>query len=183
MMRSALLPVLLGLFATGTRGAEETVCERSSSFTTPSPDGAWTASVQEEACATPTGAAAGITVELHSGKDPSRTQRVFTMAVPRSRDDWPRIRWVSATAMEIRVANLAQVSPPRTEHEGIRISLAFCGDNPEDRARLAAWKEGVLQWQKEVSAWVKRRNEDAAAAGPRPPRPQEPVLAPGRCID
>ena len=176
-------PLLLVLLAPLAHGADETVCDRSKSITTPSPDGAWTASVQEEACATATGAAAGITVELHAGKDDGHAQRVFTSAVPRSRDDWPRVRWLSANALEIRVPNLAEVAPPRAEYQGIRITLAYCGDNPEDRARLAAYKEGVKQWQKDVGAWVKRRNEDAAAAGPRPPRPEEPKLPPGRCTD
>ena len=178
-----LAPLLLVLAAPLACGAEETICERSGSITTASPDGRWTASVQEVACATATGAGAGITVELHSGRDASRVQRVFTMTVPRSRDDWPRVRWLTATALEIRVPNLAEVAPPREEYEGVRISLAYCGDNPADRERLAAYKEGVKQWQKDVSAWVKRRNEDAAAAGPRPPRPEEPRLPPGRCTD
>jgi hypothetical protein len=178
-----LSPLLLMLLAPLAHGADETVCDRSNSITTPSPDGNWTASVQEEACATPTGAAAGITVELHAAKDAGQVQRVFTSAVPRSRDDWPRVRWLSATALEIRVPNLAEVAPPRAEFQGIRITLAYCGDNPEDRARFAAYKESVKQWQKEVSAWVKRRNEDAAAAGPRPPRPDEPRLPSGRCTD
>jgi len=178
-----LSALLLALLAPLAHGADEIVCDRSNSITTPSPDGNWTASVQEEACATPNGAAAGITVELHAGKDAGTAQRVFTSAVPRSRDDWPRVRWLSATALEIRVPNLAEVAPPRAEYQGIRITLAYCGDNPEDRARLVAYKEGVKQWQKDVSAWVKRRNEDAAAAGPRPPRPEEPKLPPGRCAD
>jgi hypothetical protein len=176
-------PLLIVLLAPLACGAEETACERSGSITTQSPDASWTASVQEVACATASGAGAGITVELLSGKDASKVQRVFTMPVPRSREDWPRVRWLSATAIEIRVPNLAEVSPPRAEYEGIRISLAYCEDNPEDRARLAAYKEGVKQWQKEVSAWVKRRKEDEAAAGPRPARPEEPRLPPGRCTD
>lgn len=182
-MRLSPLPLMLALLAPLAHGAEETVCERSGSITTPSPDGSWTASVQEVACASAAGAGAGITVELHSGKSPSKVQRVFTITVPRSRDDWPRVRWLSATALEIRVPNLAEVSPPLTEYEGVQISLAYCGDNPEDRARLAAYKEGVKQWQKDVSAWVKRRREDEAAAGPRPPRPEEPKLPTGRCTD
>lgn len=177
------LPMLLCLMAPLAFGAEETVCERSGSFTTRSPDGAWTASVQEVACATATGAGAGITVELHSELDGSKVQRVFTMTVPRSRDDWPRVRWLSATSMEIRVPNLAEVTPPLAEYQGVHVALAYCGDNPEDRARLAAYKEGVKQWQREVSAWVKRRKEDEAAAGPRPPRPVEPRLPQGRCTD
>ena len=163
--------------------AEETVCERSGSITTQSPDGRFTASVQEVACATASGAGAGITVELHSDKDAAQARRVFTMSVPRSRDDWPKVRWLSADAMQIRVPNLAEVSPPSEEYQGIRITLAYCNDNPDDRARLAAYKEGVKQWQKDVSDWVKRRKEDEAAAGPRPPRPEEPRLAMGRCVD
>jgi hypothetical protein len=179
-----LSPLMLALLlAPLAQSAEETVCERSGSITTRSPDGNWTASVQEVACASAAGAGAGITVELHSEKKPSTVQRVFTITVPRSRDDWPRVRWLSATAMEIRVPNLAEVSPPVTEYEGVRISLAYCGDNPDDRARLAAYKEGVKQWQKDVSAWVKRRKEDETAAGPRPPRPEDPRLPPGRCTD
>ena len=179
-MRAVLLLCVAAPLAAG---AEEIVCDRSHPYTTPSPDGSWTASVQEEACATPSGAAAGVTVELHPGKDPQQAQRVFTMTVPRSRDDWPRIRWLSATALEIRVPNLAEVRPPREEHQGIRITLAYCGDNPGDRARLVAYKEAVKQWQRDVSAWVKRRKEDEAAAGPRPPRPEEPRLPPGRCTE
>jgi hypothetical protein len=164
-------------------GAEEAECERSQSIITASPDGSWTANVQEVACATPGGAAAGITVELHSIKDASQTQRVFTMPVPRSRDDWPRVRWLSATGLEIRVPNLTEAAPPRAQYQGIGISLAYCGDNPEDRARLTAYKAAVKQWQRDVGAWVKRRKEDEAGAGPRPPRPEEPRLPPGRCTD
>lgn len=182
-MRPPMLPLMLALLAPFACGAEETVCERSVSITAPSPDGKWTASVQEVACASAAGAGAGITVELHSAGFPSKVQRVFTITVPRSRDDWPRVRWLSADALEIRVPNLAETSPPLTDYEGVRISLAYCGDNPDDRARLAAYKEGVKQWQKDVSAWVKRRKEDEASAGPRPPRPEEPRLPMGRCTD
>jgi hypothetical protein len=182
-MRLALLPLLIALLPPLAQGAEETVCDRSNSLTTPSPDGRWTASVQEVACATPTGAAAGITVELHSSEDASLAPRVFTMPVPSSREDWPRVRWLSAAAIEIRVPNLAEVAPPAPQFQGIAISLAYCGDNPEDRARVAAYKDAIKQWQKVVSAWVKRRKEDEAAAGPRPPRPEEPRVARGRCTD
>ena len=85
--------------------------------------------------------------------------------------------------MEIRVPNLSEATAPTPEFEGIRITLAYCGDNPEDRERLAAYKAAVKQWQKDVSAWAGRRKQDAEAAGPRPPRPEEPRLAPGRCVD
>jgi hypothetical protein len=163
--------------------AEEPVCERSGSRTTPSPDGQWVANVQEEVCATATGAAAGITVILSSVKDPERSKRVFVMPVPRSRDDWPRIRWLDANAVELRVANLSEAPAPEAGFAGIRIALAFCNDNPADRASLVAWKAAVLQWQKDVTAWAERRKQDATAAGPRPPRPEEPKLSPGHCTD
>jgi hypothetical protein len=176
--------VLLLLTCTsGALNAAESLCDRSGSKTTPSPDGRWIASVQEEVCDTPGGAAAGITVVLASAQDPAISRRVFIMPVPRSRDDWPRVRWQDSNAVELRVANLSEAPAPEPTFEGIRISLAYCGDNPGDRARLVAWKAAVLQWQKDVTAWAERRRQDAGAAGPRPPRPEEPSLTPGRCTD
>jgi hypothetical protein len=183
MRTPALISLLAISWAPATLLAAEPFCDRSETKATPSPDGQWVANVQEEVCATATGAAAGITVVLASIKDPQRSRRVFIMPVPRSRDDWPRIRWQGPAAVELRVANLSEAPAPEPEFAGIRISLSFCNDNPADRARLAAWKAAVLQWQKVVTAWAERRKQDAAAAGPRPPRPEEPTLSPGRCTD
>ncbi len=186
-MRTQLLITLLVLCVAPslpTRvAAAETLCDRSETKATPSPDGKWVANVQEEVCATATGAAAGITVVIASATDAAHGKRVFIMPVPRSREDWPRIRWDSPTAMEVRVANLSEAGPPEPEYEGIRISLSYCNDNPEDRARLADWKAAVKQWQKDVTAWAGKRKQDAAGAGARPPRPEEPRLSPGRCTD
>jgi len=176
-MRNLVIAILLA--SPLAAHAADLECDQSETRATPSPDGHWVANVQEEVCATATGAAAGITVILVSKQDASRSKRVFMMPVPRSREEWPRIRWQSSSTMEIRVPNLAEVKPPDAEFGGVQISLTYCGDNPDDRAQLAAYKAAVLQWQKDVSAWVKRRNEDAQAAGPRPPRPEEPRLAPG----
>jgi hypothetical protein len=183
MRTPALFALLASACMPAAMRAEEPLCDRSETRATPSPDGQWVANVQEEVCATANGAAAGITVVLASVKDPGRIRRVFIMPVPRSRDDWPRIRWQGPDAVELRVANLSEAPAPEPEFAGIRISLSFCNDNPADRASLAAWKAAVLQWQKDVSAWVKRRDQDAVAAGPRPPRPVEPTLSPGRCTD
>jgi hypothetical protein len=163
--------------------AAEPLCDRSESRVTPSPDGRWIANVQEEVCAAGTGAAAGITVVIAAASDPQHGKRVFIMPVPRSRDDWPRIRWQGPNAVELRVANLSEAPAPEPVYEGIRISLAYCGDNPADRAELVAYKAAVLQWQKAVSAWVEKRKQNADTAGARPPRPEEPRLAPGRCTD
>ena len=169
--------------APATGFAAEPLCDRSGSKTTPSPDGRWVANVQEEVCATPTGAAAGITVILVATADAALSKRVFIMPVPRSRDDWPRIRWQGPDAVEVRVPNLSEANPPQPEFEGIRISLAYCGDNPQDRARLTAYRAAVKQWQADVTAWAALRKQDPAAAGPRPPRPEEPALPRGRCLD
>jgi hypothetical protein len=159
-------------------------CDRSESRLTPSPDGQWVASVQEEVCAGARGAAAGITVVIRSSSDESRAQRVFVTAVPRSRDDWPRVAWEGNALLRIRVPNLAEISDgPRDGFAGIRIELSYCGDAPEDRAKVAQYKVDVKQWQRDVSAWALRRKQDAATAGPRPPRPEEPRLPPGRCTD
>ena len=181
------IPVLLTLLALSCapavlQAAED--CDRSDSRSTPSPDGQWIANVQEEVCATATGgAAAGITVVLVSARDPERIRRVFLMPVPRSREDWPRIRWLDARSVEVRVPNLSEADPPMPQFEGIRISLAYCADNKGDREQLAAYKAAVLEWRKVVSAWVQQRKQDPQAAGPRPPQPEEPRLAPGRCTD
>ena len=183
MRRPALMMALALAVLPAALPAAENECDRSGSKSEPSPGGLWVANVQEEVCATATGTAAGITVIIASITDPAHSKRIFIMPVPRSRDDWPRIRWLSETAMEVRVATLSQAAPPEPEFDGIRISLAYCGDNPENRARLAAYKAAVKQWQKDVSAWVQRRKQDAEAAGPRPAQPEEPALASGRCID
>jgi hypothetical protein len=122
-------------------------------------------------------------VVIASLKDPSRSKRVFMMPVPRSRDDWPRVRWHAADALELRVANLSEAPAPQAQYEGIRISLTYCNDNPDDRAALVAYKAAVLTWQQVVTAWAERRKQDPDSVGARPPRPEEPRLAPGRCTD
>lgn len=182
MPRHALLIAGLLLSPACLLGAEN-FCDQSETRSTPSPDGKWKANVQEEVCATAGGAAAGITVVLVPDDDAASARRIFIMPVPRSREDWPRIRWLDSRAMEIRVPNLTEAEAPVAVHEGIRVSLVYCGDNPDDRSRLAAYKAAVKQWQKDVSAWAARRRQDEAAAGPRPARPEEPRLSPGRCID
>jgi len=159
-------------------------CDRSESIRTPSPDGQWIASVQHDVCAGAAGASAGITVYVARATDESRAQRVFVTAVPGSHDDWPRVRWEGNTLLQLRVPNLLEITdPPQSQVEGIRIELVYCGDNPDDRAKLAQYKLDVKQWQRDVSAWAARRKQEPEGAGPRPVRPVEPRLPPGRCVD
>ncbi|MET0291931.1 MAG: hypothetical protein ABW136_06150 [Steroidobacteraceae bacterium] len=164
--------------------AAVTDCDQSGSKSTPSPDGKWIANVQEEVCATATGAAAGITVLLVSAADPAKIKRVFIMAVPREREERAKVRWPANDKLEVRVPNLAEsVRLLETAYEGVDVSLTYCGDDPAARASLVAYRESVLQWQKTVSVWAEKRKQDAAAAGPRPPRPEEPRLDRGRCLE
>jgi len=182
MLERGLLTVALLALATSRAVAAD--CDRSESRRTPSPDGRWIASVQEEVCAGERSAAAGITVVVSAANDETHAQRVFITAVPRSREDWPRARWRNDGVLELRVPNLAEIaSPPLAQYEGIRIELEYCNDAPEDRRRLADYKIAVKQWQRDVSAWAERRKQDADGAGPRPPRPEEPRLPQGRCTD
>jgi len=153
-------------------------CDHSGAKTTPSPDGHWVAIVQEEVCATDKGAAAGVNVDLAPADDPSHKRRVFSMAVPRSRDEWPRIIWRSATSMEVWVPNLAEVGAQVAEPEGVHIDLKYCGDNPQERAQRAQYQAALKQWMKDTTAWVQQKKADPNATAPRPKRPEEPVLTP-----
>ncbi len=182
-LRMRMVLLALGLVPAAGFAAEQ-VCDRSGSKSTASPDGAWVANVQEEVCSTPDGARAGITVVLSSATNPERVKRVFIMAVPRSRDDWPQIRWPSASAMEVRVPNLAEsVNLLEPRFEGVAVTLHYCGDDPAARAERDGHREAVLAWQRSVTAWAAKRKADPDGAGPRPIRPSEPRLAPGRCTD
>jgi len=159
-------------------------CDRSDSIRTPSPDGRWIASIQHDVCGDASGAAAGITVFLSRAGDTSRGERVFITAVPRTHDEWPRARWQGDSLLQIRIPNLLEVTQaPRPEVDGVRIELVHCGDNPDDRARLARYKQDVQQWQRDVTAWAARRKQDPEGAGPRPARPEQPRLPPGLCTD
>jgi hypothetical protein len=159
-------------------------CDRSDSIRTQSPDGRWVASVQHDVCASAAGAVAGITVYVSPANEESRGQRVFVTAVPRSHDEWPRVRWQGSSVLQLRVPNLLEITaPPPPQVEGIRIELVYCGDSPQDRQRLADYKGAIKQWQRDVSAWVQRRKQDAEGAGPRPVRPEEPRLPQGLCSD
>src|SRR5262245_42022906 len=176
VMVLALLPALL---ASG--GAVAADCDHSGAKTTPSPDGRWVATVQEEVCATDKGAAAGVNVDLALADDPAHESRVFSMSVPRSRDEWPHVVWKSATSMEVWVPNLADVGLHVADAEGVHIDLKYCGDNPEQRAKRAGYQVALKQWMKDTTAWVQQKKNDPNSTAPRPKRPEEPALTASTC--
>ncbi len=181
-MRIATLLLLVLMLAPVCGWAAEVAdCEHSGTKSVPSPDGRWIATVQEDVCATGTGTAAGVDVDLTLSGDSTHRRRVFSMRVPRTRDEWPRVLWKSPTVMEIWVPNLAEIGMQVPELEGVRIDLKYCGDNPEERAQRDAYRIALEQWMKDTTAWVEQRKRDPDFKAPRPRRPEEPALSATTC--
>lgn len=170
------------LFASGVFAQEVTDCEHSPAKTTPSPDGKWIASVQEQVCAVGNRAAAAVNVDILRAADSSHAGRVFSMRVPRSRDHWPRIVWKSETEMELWAPNRAEIGKQLSELEGIRIELKYCGDNPQERAQMVEYQAAFKRWMQETTAWAEKRKADPSDPTPRPKRPVEPRYSSDSCI-
>lgn len=184
MMRHvfALLAALVFMVcAPSARAAEPTDCDGSDSRITASPDGRFKASVQERVCAVGNRAAAAITVLLVDAKAPEKSASVASIAVPRSREDWPRAVWRDATTLELWIPNLTEMLTLESESQGVRIELHRCNDDPQARERVAAYKQAFEQWKRDTTAWVARRKQDPDGAGARPDRPREPQVPSGRC--
>lgn len=184
MVRTLLaLAVLLcaGALPPPSVAAEATDCDRSDPRLAPSPDGKFTASVQEQVCAVGSRAAAAITVLLIDARNPGSAIRVAAIAVPRSREEWPRAVWRDASTLEIWVPNLTEMLTLEPAAQGVRVELKRCNDDPGAREQVAAYRQAFEHWKRDTTAWVERRKQDAAAAGPRPERPREPSVPTGRC--
>jgi hypothetical protein len=158
-------------------------CEHSGEKSYASPDGKWTATVQEEVCAVGTGTAAGVMVDLALASDASHAKRVFNMRVPRSRDLWPRVIWKSPTLMEIWAPNRAEIMAQQSGFEGVQIQLKYCGDNPAERAQVGEYQAALKQWMKDTTEWVQKKKQDPGFSEPRPKRPVEPTYSPDSCAN
>ena len=180
-MRIAATLLMLLIVPCAPGWAADVDCDHSGAKTTASPDGHWVATVQEEVCATVDGAAAGVNVDLALASDSTHRSRVFSMRVPRSRDEWPRVVWTSPTSMEVWAPNLAEIGLHVTDAGGVHVDLKYCGDNPTDRARRAEYQAALKQWMQDTTAWVQQKKTDPNSTTPRPKRPEEPVLTPSTC--
>ena len=177
-------PLLLLLLAPACGwAAEQADCEHSGARLAESPDKRWVATVQEEVCDAGGVAAAGVVVDLAASADATHAQRIFSMAVRRARDEWPRVLWKSATRIELWVPNRAVIGMQKTEAQGIHIELKYCGDNPQERAQLAQFQADFKQWMSDTTAWAQRKKLDPALAEPRPKRPVEPRFSPDTCAN
>jgi hypothetical protein len=139
--------------------------------------------VQEEVCDAGGAAAAGVVVELATAADPDHPQRIFSMSVPRSRDQWPKVLWKSASELELWVPNRAAIGMQKAQSQGIQIQLKYCGDNPAERAQVAGFQAAFKQWMRDTTAWVERKKRDPTLSEPRPKRPVEPAYSPDTCTD
>jgi len=183
-MRIATAILMATLLAPAGAIAEEvTDCDHSAAKTYASPDGRWVASVQEEVCAVGNRAAAAVNVDVSQSSDPKRTTRVFSMAVPRSRDQWPRVVWRGDNAMELWAPNRAHILKQLSELEDIRIELKYCGDNPAERAQMAQYQAAFRKWMQDTTAWVEKRKRDPTDQTPRPKRPVEPTYSSDSCAN
>jgi hypothetical protein len=183
-MRTILCILLIGVTGSGAGAAAEPVCEQSEATITSAPGGRLEASVLHRVCETSTGgAAAAVTVYVGASGAALQGERVVAIAVPRSRDEWPRAVWRGDSLLEVWVPNLAQVLEVRPAFRDVQVRLKYCADDPEERERIARHKTDLQEWMAAVTRWNEARKSDPANAGSRPPRPEEPRLAPRACRD
>ena len=173
--------ILISTLAAVPMAAWAADCEHSGEKSWQSPDGKWTATVQEEVCAVGTGTAAGVMVDLTLATDASHGKRVFNMRVPRSRDLWPRVIWKGPTLMELWAPNRAEILAQVPEFEGVQIQLKYCGDNPAERAQVGEYQAAMKQWMKDTTDWAQKKKQDPGFNEPRPKRPVEPTYSSDSC--
>jgi hypothetical protein len=184
MFRLPLVLLFAAMLLSGFADTAERACEQSESTVTQSPSGRLAASVQHQVCETAAGgAAAAVTVFVGESAVPLQGARVAAIAVPRSREEWPRVVWRTDSSLEVWVPNLAQVLETVPSRGDVSITLKYCADDPEARARVAQYQTDLQQWMAAVSRWNELRQRDAAAAGPRPARPEEPRGTSRPCRD
>lgn len=183
MRASFLLPIILACVPAGAAFAAEAICEQSESTISRSPDGRLAASVQHQVCATNGGAAAAVTVFIGEAATPLQGSRVVSIAVPRSRSEWPKAVWRGNAALEVWVPNLAKALETSPAYKDVSVKLKYCGDDPALRARIAQNQVDLQQWMAAVTRWNELRKADPQGAGPRPERPVAPDATPRACDD
>ena len=159
-MTARTLQILVALAACGGAafaGAAERVCEQSESIVTPSPRGGHAASVQHQVCDTGAGVSAAITVYVGDAAAPLKGGRVVSVAVPRSRGEWPIARWRDARSLEVWVPNLATVLETQSAYGDVSVTLKYCGDDPEARQRVAQHEVDMQRWMEAVTQGAERR--------------------------
>jgi hypothetical protein len=184
-MRAALLMLIAATFTAAAVAADaERACDQSDSRVVPAPQGPYAASIQHQVCETDAGGvAAAITVFVGELSAPLQGGRVLAIAVPRSHDEWPRAVWRGPRNLQLWIPNFAKVLETQTAWKDVAISLHYCHDDPGARARVAQHELDMKQWMQDVSRWAEARKSDAATAGPRPQRPEEPRVVNRPCSD
>lgn len=164
--------------------AAERACDQSEQALTPSPRGRWEASVQHQVCETASGGvAAAVTVFVGAPGAALQGERVAAVAVPRTREEWPRVVWRGESTLEVWVPNFAQVLTTSPAHRDVTVTLRYCGDDPDARALVARHQQDLQEWMEAVSRWNELRKSDPEGAGVRPVRPAEPRVDRRACRD
>jgi hypothetical protein len=180
----ALLAAFLGVTGrVGTALAAERACDQSEQALTPSPGGRWEASVQHQVCETAGGGvAAAVTVYVGAPGAALQGERVAAIAVPRTREEWPRVVWRGESSLEVWVPNFAQVLATGSPRD-LAVTLRYCADDPEARELVARHQLDLQEWMKAVSRWNELRKSNPDTAGARPVRPSEPKVDRRACRD
>lgn len=179
-----LCGIALLLAASGPSLGAGAECEQSEALITPAPQGQLEASVLHRVCATSTGGvAAAVTVYVGAPGAALQGERVAAIAVPPSREQWPRVVWRSPLRLEVWVPNLANVLEVRPAYRDVQVQLRYCDDDPAARAAVAQYEADMKDWMAAVTRWNEARQVDPVAAGTRPARPRQPDMTPRACRD
>ncbi len=106
-----------------------------------SPDGKWTARVQQDVCET----------GLSSTEIAVVVQRVSSSVVLRPSGQWRDpaligLRWLGSETLEVSVPNRSVFTEEPSAPAGIRIRVRYENDDPADRAGWLKWREQYIDW-------------------------------------
>ena len=114
-------------------------CERSMLATSESPDGAWTAILEEHVCSTvmfgstTVDAAVLLRQAVHQQGTPQYIFSVDTHSGPEMR---PLVQWTASRALQITVPNKSLIGLRKRDYDGVKIVVLFNPDAPEERAQF-----------------------------------------------
>ena len=142
-------------------------CERLSSATITSPDGAWIASAHANACGGGFGTGyTSNTVDLRRSNDSGEPMTVLAPEGQWEPTQLAQLRWLDSTRLEIQVPNRTWLPLYVASFQGVNIEVRYDHDNPADRG---SW----LSWRKQNEQWVADTVKNGHALAPPPtPTPQ-----------
>jgi hypothetical protein len=158
----------------GIASAAESACERTNTGLVSSPDKHWVVVQFDENCALGLGSSSTVAMEIAPPDHPDKPQLIFGMSTSSVPEERPRVRWASATELQIVVPNLADVGLQVALFQGITITLKRCPDDPEARARLLKWRQAIASYSRKLEDWHNgTRNAANQPVEPAAPPPEK----------